>query len=98
MAITAWSAKVFRSATWRVGEEPRLGAAEADRADRESFSHQGHAEYRAVAHAPRVLTALREFVGLGRHVSDVDGPPVQHRSASRVPRTRGRMSRTGIGP
>ena len=63
-------------------EELRLGAAEGDRADRDSFSHQGDVEDRAEAHAPRVLAALREFVHFGLHVSDVDGPPVQHRSAS----------------
>ena len=62
-------------------EELRLGATDVDRADRDTFSHQGDAEDGAEAHAPRVLAALREFVHFGLHVCDVDGPPVQHGSA-----------------
>jgi hypothetical protein len=62
-------------------EEPRLGAADLDRANRHSFSHQGDAEDRAEAHAPRVLPALREFVRFALGVCQVDGPPIHHRSA-----------------
>ena len=43
-------------------EEMCLGAADVDGADRDTFfSDQGDAQYRAVAHAPCILTALREF-------------------------------------
>jgi hypothetical protein len=67
-----------------LGEEASLGAAETDRAERDTFSHQGNAEDRAVALPPRQLAALGELVRLGLQVSDLDSPSVQHRS------TRGR--------
>jgi hypothetical protein len=66
-------------------EESNLGAAEVDRADRNALSHQGDAEQRTEAQEPRALAALGKLVRLVRQVSHVDGPPVQHRSASPCP-------------
>ena len=57
-------------------EELRLGAEDRERANRDSFSHQGDAEGRAEAQASRVRAALREFVHAALQVSDVDGPPI----------------------
>src|SRR5262245_11297534 len=65
-----------------LAEEASLGTAEHDRADRDTFSHQGDAEDRAVALTPRVLARVGKFVPLGLYISDVDGPPVQHRSTT----------------
>jgi hypothetical protein len=59
-----------------------FGASEPDRANRDAFSHQRDAEDRAVAPAPRTLAALGKLVRLSLDVSDMDGPPLQHRSAS----------------
>ena len=66
-------------------EEPRLGAAEVDRADRSAFPQEGNAEERAEAQAPCDLAALGKLVRLCLPVSDVDDPPVQHGSASEAP-------------
>jgi hypothetical protein len=65
-----------------LGEEASLGTAEHDRADRDTFSHQGDAEDRAVALTPRVLARVGKLVPLGLYISDVDGLPVQHRSTT----------------
>src|SRR5262249_56913586 len=65
-----------------LAEEASLGAAEHDRADRDTFSYQRDTEYRAPALAPRVLARLGKLARLGLYVSDVDGPPIQHRSAT----------------
>src|SRR4030095_6084302 len=64
-----------------VSEEPRPGTADVDRADRHTFSQQRDAQYRAVAHAPRVLAALGEFVHLGLNVGDVDRLSVENSAA-----------------
>ena len=56
-------------------EELRLGTEDRDRANRDTFSHQGNAEGRAEAQASRVRAALREFAHVGLQVSDVDRPP-----------------------
>ena len=72
-------------------EEMSLGAADVDGADRDTFfSDQGDAQYRAVAHAPRILTALREFGRLRLHVGDVDCLPGQNRSAITRPADEGK--------
>jgi hypothetical protein len=68
-----------------VREGLRLGAPEPDRANRDAFSHQRDAEDRAVAPVPRTLAALGKLVRLRLDVSDMDGPPLQHRSASHGP-------------
>src|SRR5262245_39897881 len=65
-----------------LAEEASLGTAERDHADRDTFSHQGDAEDRAVALTPRVLAGVGKLVALGLYISDVDGPPVQHRSTT----------------
>src|SRR5262249_19131323 len=65
-----------------LAEEASLGTAEHDRADRGTFSHQGDTEDRAVALTPRVLARVGKLVPLGLYISDVDGPPVQHRSTT----------------
>src|SRR5438309_11377320 len=71
-------------------EEMCLGAADVDGADRDTFfSDQGDAQYRAVAHAPCILTALREFGRLRLHVGDVDGLPRQNCSAMTCPAAEG---------
>src|SRR4029453_8984282 len=59
-----------------------LGASEPDRANRDAFSHQRDTKERAVAPVPRTLAALGKLVRLSVDVSDMDGPPLQHRSAS----------------
>jgi hypothetical protein len=64
-----------------VREELSLDASEPNRANPDAFSNQRDAEYRAVAEAPRMLAALGKFVRLSLDVSDMDGPPLQHRSA-----------------
>ncbi len=80
-----------------LGEGPRLGAANADHADGHAFSHQGDAEYRAMAQAPRGLAALRELVLANLYVGHVNGPPVEDGSAvDRPPDHRdGRRGRDG---
>ncbi len=70
-------------------EELRLGAAEVNRADADPFAQQGNDKDRAEAKVPRVLTALWEFVDFGLHVSDVDGPLIQHGPATDRPADEG---------
>src|SRR5262249_43953130 len=65
-----------------LAEEASLGTAEHDRADRDTFSHQGDAEDRAVALTPRVLARDGKLAPPGLYISDVDRPPVQHRSTT----------------
>src|SRR5207244_11578942 len=65
-----------------VDAEMCQGAADADLTDGNAFSHQGDAEDRAMAHAPRGLTTLGKFLHFGLYVGDVDGPPVQHGSTN----------------
>src|SRR5262249_23281094 len=76
-----------------LAEEASPGAAEHDRADRDTFSYQRDTEYRAPALAPRVLARLGKLARLGLYVSDVDGPPIQHRSAT----DRAEDEREGLG-
>src|SRR5262249_8341782 len=62
-------------------EETRFGATNHNRTDCEVvLSHEGHAENRAVSHAPRDFTPLRKLVDLGLDIGDVDGASVQNRS------------------
>src|SRR5207245_10541670 len=68
-----------------VREGRRFGAAEDDRAERDAFSHQGNAQYRAEAQAPRVLAAVGKLARLSLHVGDLHSPLVQHRSTSGCP-------------
>ncbi len=65
-----------------LGEELSLGAPDADRADRNAFSHQGNAERRAETQLPRGLAALGKLVRRTLHVGNLDCPPIKHRSAS----------------
>ena len=65
-----------------LAEEASLDTAEHDRADRDTFSYQWDAEDSAVALTPRVLARVGKLVPLGLYISDVDGPPVQHRSTT----------------
>src|SRR5262245_8769938 len=54
-----------------LAEEASLGAAEHDRAGRDTFSHQGDAEYRPPALTPCVPATLGKFIALvlrGSHV------------------------------
>ena len=59
----------------------RLGAAEDNHADRDTFSDQGGAEDCPVAVAPCDLDSLWKLVPLGLHVSDVDSSRLQHGSS-----------------
>jgi hypothetical protein len=68
-------------------KEVHLGAAEDDRTDRDPLPDQGDAEHRAGAYAPR--GAFGKLVRLGLHVSNVDGPPLQHRPATDHPGAEG---------
>jgi hypothetical protein len=72
----------FEKGDLSFGEQLRVDAAENDRTNRGAFSHQGNGKKSSEAHAARVLAALWEFVHLALHVSDVEGPSVQHRSTS----------------
>src|SRR5262249_23210289 len=62
-------------------EKLNLSATKVDRADRDTFSHQGHTEARPIALLPRVPAALWKLLRLGLHVGDMDSALVQHRSA-----------------
>jgi hypothetical protein len=68
-----------------VGEEPDVGVAERDHADRDTFSNKGYAEERSEAQAPCLLAALRKLVRLHLPVSDVDDSAAQHGSAREAP-------------
>ena len=61
-------------------EKLGLGAAEVDRTDRDTFSHQWDTEVCVNALPPRERAALREFVCLGLQVSNVNSLPIEHRS------------------
>src|SRR5262249_23661623 len=62
-------------------EQPHLGPAQRDRADRLALAHQWDTEVCAEAHASGVLAALGKLIDLRRHVSDVDRATVEHRAA-----------------
>jgi hypothetical protein len=64
-----------------VGEKPSLCAAEADGANRDTFSYQRDAELRSSAMLPRQLAPPGKLVRLARQVSDMVTTPVEHRSA-----------------
>jgi hypothetical protein len=61
-------------------EEPGLGAAEADRANRDTFAHQRDAELRPRAMLPREFAAPGKLVRLALQVSDVESAPIEHRA------------------
>jgi hypothetical protein len=58
-------------------------AADLDRPDGRIFPHQGNAENRAKPHSTCVLTGHGKFGDFDLGIDEVDGPPVEHRSASR---------------
>ena len=103
IAITAWSAKVSSRATCRSVKSRTSVRRRAIAPIATPFSHQGDAEDRAKAHAPRILTALREFVHFGlarqRRGWSARPAPIGH---GIVPRTSGRenspMGPMGIPP
>src|SRR5215471_14738779 len=72
MAMTAWSAKVWRRATCRSLN---------NRADRDTFAHQRDVERGAMTHESRVLAALWKLALFDLHVDDVNSPSVEHGSA-----------------
>src|SRR5262249_5019817 len=51
------------------------------RPDWATCSHQGHAEVRMNALAPRECAVHRKFVYLGLEISNVDSPALEHRTA-----------------
>src|SRR5262245_13015862 len=79
---TVCRSKVERLMTLSTSAVASLGTAEHDRADRDTFSRQGDAKDSAVALTPRVLARVGKLVPLGLYISDVNGPPVQHRSTT----------------
>src|SRR5262245_41841543 len=83
-----------------LAEEASLGAAEHDRAGRDTFSHQGDAEYRPPALTPCVHAALGKFIALALRVSEVECPCLEHRPACDGPaddREDGRGNRAVVG-
>jgi hypothetical protein len=68
-----------------IREELKLGAAKGDCPDRDAFSYHGNAEYGPVPLLSRDPAALGKFVRLDLQIGDVNGPRVQHRSASDRP-------------
>src|SRR5262245_30221445 len=81
-------------------EELHFAAAECDRANRDTFSHQGDTKYRAEAPASRVFAALGKFRIFGLQVSNMKGPPLENRSARDCPADQGeglRRDRTVMG-
>ena len=58
------------------GEESRLDAAEADRADRDALPQHGYDEMPTSVVLPSEHDALRELVRLALQVSDVDRAPI----------------------
>ena len=87
MAMTAWSAKVWSSAIWLVGEGTDLGAADDDGADGAAFSQHRHAKYRAEA-----AVATRSLAGHGNSArrsawtsATWTVAPIEHRAACHRP-------------
>src|SRR5262249_56213492 len=66
-------------------EELGLSAAECDRANRDTFSHQRHAKYRTEAPTSCVFAALGKFGNFRRQVSNMENPPIENPSASAYP-------------
>src|SRR6516162_8551094 len=66
------------------GEELRLGAAQPDRADHDTFAHQRDGKDRVEAQAPCEFAAFGKFVRLGLDVSNVHRPLIENRSARRI--------------
>jgi hypothetical protein len=62
-------------------EKLNLAATKFDRADRDTFSHQGETEVRPIIQQPRELAGLGKLLRLRLQVGDLDGALVQHRSA-----------------
>ena len=67
------------------GKEPHLGASQRDRANHGAFAHQRDRKHRAEAQAPCEFAAFGKFVRLSIHVSDVQGPLIENRSARHCP-------------
>src|SRR5262249_59124791 len=65
-----------------IREELHFAAAKCDRANRDTFSHQGHAKYRAETPASCVYAALGKFGVFGLQVSNMEGSPIEDRGHS----------------
>ena len=77
-----------------------LGAAEAERANRDTFSHQWDAKYRTEAPASCIFASLGIFVRSTLHVRNMDCLPIENRSAGDCPgnqRERLDINRTVVG-
>ena len=78
----------------------RLGAAKADHPNRDTFSHQRDAKYRAETPVSRVFATLGIFVRLTLHVGNMDSLPIEKCSARDCPakqRERLHTNRTVMG-
>src|SRR5215471_17372862 len=83
-----------------IREELHFAAAECDCANRETFSHQGHAKYRVETPAPCVFAAIGKFGVFGLQISNMEGSPIEDRSACDGPADQGeglRRDRTMMG-
>src|SRR5262249_49788981 len=72
-----------------IREELHFAAAECDCANRDTFSHQWHAKYRAETPASCVYAALRKIGVFGLKVSNIEGSPIEDRSARDCPADQG---------
>ena len=93
MAMTAWSANVSNERDLLLGERLDLGLASDERADRRC--PRGAAGRRATVRYPPapLQVAVLRYSGIGQHVGDVDGPPLQGSpAASAEPRPMGECS------
>src|SRR5262249_43523272 len=81
-------------------EELHFAAAECDCANRDTFSHHGHAKYRAETPVSCVFAALGKFGVFGLQVGNMEGSPIENRSARDGPADQGeglRRDRTMMG-
>jgi hypothetical protein len=70
-------------------EKLHFATAECDRTNRDTFSHQGHAKYRAEAPTSRVFAALGKFGIFGLQVSNMESPPIENRPSRDCPADQG---------
>ena len=98
IAITAWSAKVSRSAIWLSEKSWTSVRGRVIVPIAVALPHQRNAQDGAEAGAARVLAGIRELVRVGEQIGDVDGaaPPAPS-SPRRCRRAEGRTGRPAPG-